>query len=124
MAKDNHLLAEASPEAIVDAIRRLRSDHPSIKVELSSDSTAEGDDVTASCRISANPPVVASDILWTVGGVRVENASGPTLQLNSVTSDMDLQLVECRARNAIGTSSSATPLRVTCKFFVFEYQRL
>lgn len=86
---------------------------PSISVELSSDSTAEGDDVTASCRTSANPPVVASDILWTVGGVRVENASGPTLQLNSVTSDMDLQLVECRARNSIGTSSSATPLRVT-----------
>jgi nicotinate-nucleotide pyrophosphorylase (carboxylating) len=37
MVKDNHLVAEGRVEALQEAIRRLKSDHPAVEVELEAD---------------------------------------------------------------------------------------
>jgi nicotinate-nucleotide pyrophosphorylase (carboxylating) len=37
MVKDNHLVAEHDPEELQSAIRRLKSDHPGVEVELEAD---------------------------------------------------------------------------------------
>ena len=41
MVKDNHLMAEGRAEALQEAIRRLKTDHPGVEVELEADNLAQ-----------------------------------------------------------------------------------
>ena len=104
----NHLLARP----LTAAIKLLSTFQPQVVVAADKKVLSVGETFTAHCEATAFPPSV--EFSWYLDHQLLAGESREEITIPSVKQDHDKKVLECRARNTVGTGAGSVAIHIKC----------
>ena len=94
-------------------IKLLLKFKPRVVVSVDKKVLSVGESFTAHCEVSAFPRAV--EYSWLLDNKLVEGERREKITVDEVSQDLDNKQLECRVRNAVGSSSATVTIHIKCR---------